>query len=593
VESGTVVAGRYRLDKPLKKGGMGQVWLGFDLREEIAVAVKLMRPEIAGPDLLERFKREAVVASSLRSPRILPVYDAGEFESQYFIIMKLLRGRDLGTVIADHRARGLPADQVVGLAIQLAGGLAAVHEKGIVHRDLKPDNLFMEDGEDGEQLVICDFGIARDNSKRVPVDYQWPVMGTPDYMSPEQCQGEPVGAASDLYATGCILYELLTGMPPFGDSPSAHIRMHRQVTEAPVPPCDRNPEVPGSLSDLALRLLAKDPLDRPSSAVEVGARLREIRDELHGQAVAAPLACVSREARHLELYALAGPGALWHRSFWPEPGWGAWKSMPLPAGRVSAVAAGSHDDEQQELAVAAGQAVYHRWWQDRDGEHWSEWAEMPALGAPVTDLALSSVVTGHLEIFALDSGGRIRHRWYGAEWFDRPGWSEWNDMEGPPAGRVSAIAVGSEANHHQEIFAVADGAVWHRWWWRGDGWSPRWGPMPGLPGRAADVASLSVHRMHLEVFALDDAGGLWHNWYWPRQDWSGWREMDAPAVGSPVTAVTAGSHSGRQGYLFAHGADGRVHYREFRLDGGDWSPWQEARRFPRVYRAARRSPRRA
>jgi hypothetical protein len=552
---------------------MGQVWHAFDLRSESAVAIKLVLTAQADPELLMRFEREAVVATSLRSPRIVSVYEAGRHDGQFFIVMELLDGQDLGEILRCAPG-GLPVERAVNLAIQLAGGLAAVHEKGIVHRDLKPENLFIVAGD---QLKICDFGIARDNRLPTPATYQWPAIGTPEFMAPERWQGKPAGPRSDLYAVGCVLYELLTGHTPFGSSPSLGAIILRHINEEPVPPRERNPAVPAALNDLTLALLAKNPEDRPASAAQVGDALREIRRELGGTGAAtAPVACSSRELGHLELFVLNGSGSLRHRSYrWPDLGWLAWEGMPLPAGRVAAVAAGSHDDNQLELAVAVGGTVYHKWWwQDEAGSHWDTWHEMPSVAAPVTDLAMSSLVAGHLEVFAVDGDGAIRHCWYGDEWFARPGWSDWHDMTGPEGRPVSAIDVGSEASHHQEVFAIAGGAVWHRWFWRGSGWAD-WEEMPGLPARAVDVACSSLWRLHLEVFALDDAGRIWHRWYWQKPGWTDWAQLPAPPGGGLVTAITAGSHSKRQQFLFACTADGRMHRAEYQLGDEDWSPWQE------------------
>lgn len=450
MESGAIIAGRYRLDESLGQGGMGQVWRGFDLREETAVAIKLMLSAKAGPDLLDRFKREAVLASSLRSPRILPVYDAGQYGEQFYIVMKLLEGRDLGKIMDDgNRATGLPIDRAVDLAIQLAGGLAAVHEKGIIHRDLKPDNLFIE--------------------------------------------------------------------------------------------------------------------------------LREIRDELRGRGgVTAPLAVGSRSLRHLGAFLLDGSGSLRYHEYWPEPGWEKMDSMSLPAGQVTAVASGSHDDNHLEVAVAVGGAVYNKsCWQDPEGSHWAEdWEDQGAIGSPVRDLAISSVVPGHMELFALGADGRLRHRRWGAEWFNDRGWSEgWTDMPGPSDAPVSAIAMCSEANHHQKIFAIVDGTVWHRWWWRTSGWS-RWGQRSGIPARAVDVACSSLTRTHSEVFALDDAGRIWHRWYWPGK-WSKWQELAGPASAAKVTAIASGAHSDREQDLVALTTDGKLYHSYHWLGNGDWTKWEE------------------
>ena len=587
MDAGTVVADRYRLDRLLKTGGMGQVWSGWDLREESVVAIKLMRSDIAGPDLLERFEREAQLASSLRSRRILPVYGAGRVGDQYFIIMKLLRGRDLAAVMDEgHRVTGLPVGRAVDLAIQLAGGLAAVHEKNVVHRDLKPANLFIEADDAGDQLVICDFGLARDNSSTVSLGYQWKPIGTYAYMAPEQWKGEPVGASADLYATGGILYELLTGRPPFAGAPSEAALMYRHLSQEPVPPRDRNREIPGPLGSLILRLLAKEPGDRPASAVAVGEELRAIREELAspeqrrpaGQATA-PLAAGSRTVRHLGAFHLDGTGSLRYDEYSPEPGWVKAGAVPLPAGPVAAVATGSHDDDQLELAVAVGGAIRHQYWVHADGGRWSGWRLLGTIDSPVTDLAFSSKFTGHLEIYAVGADGRIRHRWWGADWFRDSGWSAgWTIMDTPGIRTpVTAIAAGSQANHEQELFVIAGGRVWHRWHWHPE-WHPEWTEWGKLPsGRpAVDIACSSLTRTHIETFALDDAGQIWHRWHWPEPGWTPeWAEMPGPAEAAKVTAIASGAHSDRQQDLIALTADGKLYHSSHWLDDGDWTPWTE------------------
>ncbi|WP_405661301.1 WD40 repeat domain-containing serine/threonine protein kinase [Streptomyces sp. RK9] len=260
--SGVTLAGRYELKELLGRGGMGEVWRGHDrslLRRDVAVKVL---PTPVGTDAVRRFQREAAILAGLQHPGITVVHDAGEHDGFLFIVMELLRGQDVARLMAGH-CTGLPVERAVGLARQTAVALAAAHESGVVHRDLKPGNLFVRPGD---HIKICDFGIARSADASAVLTTVGRVVGTPLYMAPEQWRAEEPATPADLYSLGCVLYELLTGRPPFTSDASLYALMHHHVTEVPRPPRELRPELPLELDDLVLALLAKEPGDRPDAA---------------------------------------------------------------------------------------------------------------------------------------------------------------------------------------------------------------------------------------------------------------------------------------------------------------------------------------
>jgi len=224
VEAGTELDGRYILEERLGSGGMGDLWRGTDRELRREVAVKLMR--FAVPELARRFEREAEIAAKLQHPGITVVYDRGWHADQPFIVMELLLGQDLARLVEENQA-GLAVDYAVQLTIQAAEALQAAHNHHVVHRDLKPANLFLQ--QNG-MLKICDFGIARAADMTTSLTSTGTVIGTPLYMAPEQWQGEQADERSDLYSLGCVLYELLTGQPPFlGDLQSKVMFKHLYV----------------------------------------------------------------------------------------------------------------------------------------------------------------------------------------------------------------------------------------------------------------------------------------------------------------------------------------------------------------------------
>ncbi|MEO6772717.1 MAG: serine/threonine-protein kinase [Kofleriaceae bacterium] len=259
--------GPYVITDELGEGGMGVVYRAVHTLLNRPAAIKVLRPELGGHTLaLDRFLNEARATTAIRHPGIVEVYDYGHTESGCaFIAMELLEGQTLGARLA---ARGkLAVAEALVIARRIAAPLAVAHEAGIVHRDLKPDNVFLiRDPEGGalDQIKLLDFGIAKLESS-VHRTTLGVVLGTPAYMAPEQCRGIECDSRADLYALGCILFELVTGAPPFGRTGSMSDVMAAHM-HAPVPPL---PAIDHQIARLISRLLAKSPGDRPRSAVEV------------------------------------------------------------------------------------------------------------------------------------------------------------------------------------------------------------------------------------------------------------------------------------------------------------------------------------
>ncbi|TDD45462.1 serine/threonine protein kinase [Nonomuraea terrae] len=258
------LGGRYRLERRLGKGAMGEVWRALDLRLDRPVAVKLMAPDSGNE--ARRFLREGKLAARINHPGVTTVFDVDRHGRRLFIVMELLNGRDLGAVIRDH-ADGLELSDVFDIGRQLAAALGAAHALGIVHRDLKPRNIVLLDGG---TVKICDFGIAR-AVDATRITRTGLTVGTPAYMAPEQFGGSGVDRRADLYSLGCVLHELCTGRVPFPASNIAHA-MYGHLNTPPPSPATGNRE----LDALVLSLLAKDPARRPQHADEVARWLRRI-----------------------------------------------------------------------------------------------------------------------------------------------------------------------------------------------------------------------------------------------------------------------------------------------------------------------------
>ena len=247
---------RYQLQDPIGRGGMATIYRGRDMRMERTVAIKVLREVYStDPKFVTRFQREAKAASSLQHPNIVQVYDYGQSDGNYFIVMELIEGTDLRRYL---RSRGVLAiDRAIIIAHDVALGLGAAHRRAIVHRDVKPQNILV--GRDGS-IKLTDFGIAsvyKDiNAERLTTTGM--TLGTVQYYAPEQAQGEIVSPAADVYALGIVMYEMLTGRTPFdGDTPVAVAMQHIQDT--PAPPTQLNPNIPPALEEIILRCLEKVP----------------------------------------------------------------------------------------------------------------------------------------------------------------------------------------------------------------------------------------------------------------------------------------------------------------------------------------------
>lgn len=274
-EASRTVAGRYELTMPISRGGMGEVWRGYDTVLDRDVAVKLIRPGIVDTDeqreeLIGRFRREARVTARVEHPGVPAVYDAA-FDAEadrLFLVMQLVHGVSLADVLAERGA--LPVEWAVSIAAQVCAVLSYAHAVPIVHRDLKPGNVMI--ANDGSVKVL-DFGVAavlRSGVARLTSTGS--IIGTKPYMSPEQIQNAPITPRSDLYALGCLLHELLCGTRVFTAEDEVAL-MFQHVDEAPEPLRKLVPDVPVPLERLVLDLLGKHPADRPESAASVHERL--------------------------------------------------------------------------------------------------------------------------------------------------------------------------------------------------------------------------------------------------------------------------------------------------------------------------------
>ncbi|MFE2176271.1 protein kinase [Kitasatospora sp. NPDC058115] len=279
---GTVGDGRYRLTHRLGRGGMAEVLAAQDVRLGRTVAVKLLRGELAQDEIARlRFTREAHAVAALNHHAIVSVYDTGEEyvgeESTPYIVMELVEGRTVRELLVDEAEP--PVDQALIIIAGVLEALSYSHRHGIVHRDIKPANVIITTNG---AVKVMDFGIARALTGTASTMTQTGmVMGTPQYLSPEQALGKQVDHRSDLYAAGCMLYELLTLRPPFtGDTPLSVVYQH--VQDQPVPPSQANPRVPPGLDPLVLRSLAKDPDDRFQDADEFRAHIEHALRELTG-----------------------------------------------------------------------------------------------------------------------------------------------------------------------------------------------------------------------------------------------------------------------------------------------------------------------
>jgi len=270
----TIFNNRYRIDGTLGNGGMANVYVGTDTLLRRRVAIKVLREQYASDDdFVKRFSYEAQSAAKLSHPNIVNVYDFGQEDHSYYIVMELVDGATLGEIVRDERV--LPEPVAVDYAIQIASGLANAHRQGLLHRDVKPANILVTKDD---VVKLSDFGIARAVSENtIGVTQPGMVMGSVAYISPEQAQGHDIDERSDLYSVGVVLYQMLTGALPFsGENPVAVALKHVSQPAAPIDPATTG--VSPAVASIVGRLLRKNPADRFSSATELASALREARE---------------------------------------------------------------------------------------------------------------------------------------------------------------------------------------------------------------------------------------------------------------------------------------------------------------------------
>src|SRR3989440_7060152 len=259
VAAGIVIDGRYKVLQRLGSGGMADVFRAEDDQLGRKVALKLLHRRFSeDPGFVERFRREAQAAAGLQHPNVVSVYDRGAYDGTFYIAMEYLPGRSLKQLIRQEA----PLDPIraIDITLQILKAARFAHRRGVIHRDLKPHNVIVDESDNAK---VTDFGIARAGASDMTETGS--IMGTAQYLSPEQAQGHAVSAGSDLYSIGVVLDGMLTGRGPF-DGESAVTIALKHVSEAPPPMTLFNPAVPGELEQVVMWVLEKNPVDRPANA---------------------------------------------------------------------------------------------------------------------------------------------------------------------------------------------------------------------------------------------------------------------------------------------------------------------------------------
>ncbi len=278
---GTVLDGRYRLDKLIGEGGMGDVYRATHVHIDTEFAVKLLKPEfVANQTAIKRFQLEAKAAGRIHHPNAVKVTDFGVTpERIVYLVMELVQGKSLRSLM--RMSGKFDYLRAVNIVRQVCAAVDAAHRGGVIHRDLKPDNILIEKVQEFERVKVLDFGIAKLKETKTDafLTQAGTIIGTPQYMSPEQCQGKPLGPGSDIYSIGILLYEMLTGEVPFDGDSTLQV-VYRQLHEQPRQLLELSPNAPPTLAQVVMRALEKEPEQRQSSAIELSDELKDAMEAI-------------------------------------------------------------------------------------------------------------------------------------------------------------------------------------------------------------------------------------------------------------------------------------------------------------------------
>src|SRR5580692_1715050 len=303
LETGSLIADRYEILKLLGEGGMGAVYKARDQEVDRLVALKVIRPELAGhSSVLQRFKQELILARTVTHRNVIRIYDLGVAEGCRFITMEFIEGRDLSSVLEERK---LAPEEAVKILRQVCSALEAAHAEGVVHRDLKPQNVMLEASG---RVVVMDFGLAR-SMEASGLTQAGSIMGTPAYMSPEQAKGLPADERSDIFALGIILYQMLTGVVPF-KAETALASLLLRTQGPPTPPMKLNPAIPQTLNDIVLKALATDPAIRYQKAADLSKDLHDWQEGVLHQHIVTPPIKMMEESTAGKWIAIAVAGAI-------------------------------------------------------------------------------------------------------------------------------------------------------------------------------------------------------------------------------------------------------------------------------------------